>query len=129
MNTRTAQTYFQTPTEVVSTADGVNFAYRRLGPGGDVPPPISLSNMDDWDPLIVDGLASDREVITFDYPGLGGSTGVTPTTVPELTASGLDFLRVLDLTTVDFLGFSLNGMVAQQMARAEADSQSNMIVL
>ena len=119
MNTRTAQTYLQTPTEVVSTADGVDFAHRRLGPGGDVPLVLAAyfaSNMDDWDPLIVEGLASDREVITFDYPGVGGSTGVTPTTVPELTASCFDFLRALDLTTVDFLGFSLGGMVAQQMA-------------
>ena len=116
VNTRTAQTYLQTPTEVVSNADGVNFAYRRLGPGGDVPLVLAAyfaSNMDDWDPLIVDGLASDREVITFDYPG---ATGVTPTTVPERTASCLDFLRALNLTTVDFLGFSLGGMVAQQMA-------------
>jgi pimeloyl-ACP methyl ester carboxylesterase len=119
MNTRTAQTYLQTPTEVVSTADGVDFAYRRLGPGGDVPLVLAAyfaSNIDDWDPLIVEGLASDREVITFDYPGVGGSTGVTPTTVPELTASCFDFLRALALTTVDFLGFSLGGLVAQQMA-------------
>ena len=77
MNTRTAQTYLQTPTEVISTADGVDFAYRRIGSGGDLPLVLAgyfASNIDDWDPLIVDGLAADREVITFDYPGAGGSS-------------------------------------------------------
>jgi pimeloyl-ACP methyl ester carboxylesterase len=119
MNTRTAQTYLQTPTEVISTAEGVDFAYRRIGSGNDVPLVLGgyfASNMDDWDPLIVDGLAADREVITFDYPGMGGSTGVAPASVAELTVGCLGFLRALNLTTVDFLGFSLGGMVAQQMA-------------
>src|SRR6478672_8232463 len=100
MNTVAAQTYLQTPTEGVSTADGIDFAYRRTGSGGDVPLVLATylaSNMDDWDPLIVDGLAGDREVIKFGYPGVGGSTGVTPATVPELTASCLGFLRAPDL--------------------------------
>jgi pimeloyl-ACP methyl ester carboxylesterase len=131
MNTRTAQTYSQTPTEVISTVDGVDFAYRRLGSGGEVPLVLAAyfaSNMDDWDPLIVDGLAADREVITFDYPGVGGSTGVTPSTVPELTDSCFDFLRALGLTTVDFLGFSLGGMVAQQMAFEQPEMIRRMIL-
>src|ERR1700743_3704021 len=107
MNTRMAQTYLQTPTEVISTVEGVDFAYRHMGSGGDLPLLLAgyfASNMDDWDPLIVDGLAADRELITFDYPGIGGSTGITPATVGELTTSCLNFLRALDLTTVDFFG-------------------------
>jgi hypothetical protein len=81
VNTRTAPTYLQTPTEVASTADSVNFAYRRLGPGDDVPLVLAAyfaSNIDDWDPLIVDGPASDPEVITFDYPVVGGFHGRHP---------------------------------------------------
>jgi pimeloyl-ACP methyl ester carboxylesterase len=131
MKPPTAQTYSQTPTEVISTADGVAFAYRRMGPGGDVPLVLAgyfASNIDDWDPLIVDGLAVDREVITFDYPGVGGSTGVTPATVSELTASCLGFLRALGLTTVDFLGFSLGGMVAQQIAFEQPEMIRRMIL-
>jgi pimeloyl-ACP methyl ester carboxylesterase len=119
MKPPTAQTYSQTPTEVISTGGGLDFAYRRIGSGGDLPLVLAgyfASNIDDWDPLIVDGLAADREVITFDYPGVGGSSGVTPATVAELTTGCLDFLRALSLTTVDFLGFSLGGMVAQQLA-------------
>jgi len=131
MNTRTAQTYLQTPTKLISTADGVDFAYRRIGSGGDVPLVLGgyfASNMDDWDPLIVDGLAANREVITFDYPGMGGSTGVTPDTVAEVTVGCLGFLRAMGLTTVDFLGFSLGGMVAQQMAFEQPEMIRRMIL-
>ena len=131
MNTRTAQTYSQTPTEVISTVNGVDFAYRRIGSGGDVPLVLGgyfASNMDDWDPLIVDGLAADREVIAFDYPGMGGSTGITPATVAELTVDCLGFLRALGLTTVDLLGFSLGGMVAQQMAFEQPEMIRRMVL-
>lgn len=131
MRTRMAQTYLQTPTDVIRTVDGVDFAYRRIGSGGDVPLVLGgyfASNMDDWDPLIIDGLAADRELIAFDYPGIGGSTGITPATVGELTTSCLDFLRALDLTTVDFLGFSLGGMIAQQMAFEQPEMIRRMIL-
>jgi hypothetical protein len=60
VKTPTTQTYSQTPTEIISTVDGVDFAYRHLGSGGDlplVPTGYFASNMDDWESLIVDGLA------------------------------------------------------------------------
>jgi pimeloyl-ACP methyl ester carboxylesterase len=116
---------------VISTGDGVDFAYRRMGSGGDLPLVLAgyfASDIDDWDPLIVDGLAADREVITFDYPGVGGSSGVTPTTVAELTVDCLGFLRALGLITVDFLGFSLGGMVAQQIALDQPEMIRRMIL-
>src|SRR5271163_149262 len=130
MNTATTQTYSQTPTNIINTA-GVDFAYRRRGSGGDLPLVLAgyfTSNMDDWDPLIVDGLAADREVITFDYPGVGSSTGVTPANVAELSGSCLDFLHGLGLTRVDFLGFSLGGMIAQQMAFEEPGMIRRMVL-
>jgi pimeloyl-ACP methyl ester carboxylesterase len=86
------------------------------------------ANMDDWDPLIVDGLAADRDVITFDYPGIGSSTGATAATVPELAVDCVGFLRALGLTTVDFLGFSLGGMVAQQIASSHPGMLRRMIL-
>ena len=84
--------------------------------------------MDDWDPLIVDGLAADRDVITFDYPGIGSSTGDTPATVAELAVDCVGFLHALGLTTVDFLGFSLGGMVAQQIASSHPEMFRRMIL-
>jgi pimeloyl-ACP methyl ester carboxylesterase len=131
MNTPTIHTYSQTPTNVVRAASDIDFAYRRVGNRGGIPLVLAnywAANMDDWDPLIVDGLAADRDVITFDYPGIGGSAGATPATVAELTVDCVDFLHALGLTTVDFLGFSLGGMVAQLIASSQPEMFRRMIL-
>ena len=131
MNTPTMQTYSQTPIDVVRAANGIDFAYRRVGNRGDIPLVLGnyfAANMDDWDPLIVDGLAADRDVITFDYPGIGSSTGATPATVAELADDCIGFLHALGLSTVDFLGFSLGGMVAQQIASSHPHMVRRLIL-
>jgi pimeloyl-ACP methyl ester carboxylesterase len=131
METPTMQTYSHAPTPVVRARSGIDFAYRRLGDRGEVPLVLGnyfAANIDDWDPLIVDGLAADRDVITFDYPGIGSSTGATAATVAELAVDCLGFLDALGLTTVDFLGFSLGGMVAQQIASSNPEVVRRMIL-
>jgi pimeloyl-ACP methyl ester carboxylesterase len=118
------QTYSQVATDVVRAANGIDFAYRRMGNRGGIPLVLAnyfAANLDDWDPLIVDGLAADRDVITFDYPGIGRSSGTTPATVAELALGCVAFLHALGLMTVDFLGFSLGGMVAQQIASSDPE--------
>jgi pimeloyl-ACP methyl ester carboxylesterase len=84
--------------------------------------------LDDWDPLIVDGLAADRDVITFDYPGIGSSTGATPATVADFAVDCVAFLHAMDMTTVDFLGFSLGGMIAQQIASSHTETFRHVIL-
>jgi pimeloyl-ACP methyl ester carboxylesterase len=131
MSTSTTWTYFQAPTQIVRTSTGTDFAYRRVGDRGGTPLVLGnyfAANMDDWDPLIVDRLATDRDVITFDYPGIGGSTGSTAATVAELADECVAFLAALDLTAVDFLGFSLGGMVAQQIASSHPETIRRMIL-
>ena len=131
MNTPTIETYSQTPTHAVRAASGIDFAYRRVGNRGDIPLVLGnyfAANLDDWDPLVVDGLAADRDVITFDYPGIGCSTGTAPGTVAELAVQCLAFLHALGLTSVDFLGHSLGGMVAQQIASSDPDMIRRMIL-
>jgi pimeloyl-ACP methyl ester carboxylesterase len=108
-----------------------DFAYRRVGDRGGMPLVLAnyfSANMDDWDPIIVDGLAADRDVITFDYPGIGSSAGATPATVAEFAVDCVGFLHALGLTTVDFLGFSLGGMVAQQIASSHPEMFRRMIL-
>jgi pimeloyl-ACP methyl ester carboxylesterase len=131
MNTPTVSTYSQAPSDVVRAANGIDVAYRRVGKRGDTPLVLAnyfAANMDDWDPLIVDGLAADRDVITFDYTGIGSSGGVTPATVAEVAVDCVGFLHALGLTTVDFLGFSLGGMVAQQIASSHPEMFRRMIL-
>jgi pimeloyl-ACP methyl ester carboxylesterase len=131
MSTSATQTYSQTPTEVIGAASGVDFAYRRMGNRGGIPLVLAnyfAANLDDWDPLIVDGLAADSDVITFDYPGIGASTGTTPANVAEFAEKCVGFLHALGLTTVDFLGFSLGGMIAQQIASSHPEMLRRLIL-
>ena len=112
------ETHVSAPTQFVD-ADGVRFAHRRLGPARGVPLVLLQhfrGNMDNWDPEVVDGLAANRPVILFDNRGIGRSSGVTPYTVADMASDAIAFLDGLELSSVDILGFSLGGMVAQQMA-------------
>jgi pimeloyl-ACP methyl ester carboxylesterase len=106
------------PTQFIETRLET-YAYRRFGAGA-APPLVFLQHftgtLDNWDPAVADGLARGREVILFESAGLGRSTGEVPTTIAGMTAHLLAFVEALELTQVDLLGFSLGGMVAQQLA-------------
>ncbi|MBN3459319.1 alpha/beta fold hydrolase [Mycolicibacterium sp.] len=96
-------------------------AYRRFGRKSVTLPPLVLlqhfrGNLDYWDPALLDVLAADREVVTVDLPGVGGSTGTTPDNVTEMTRGALRFIDILGLRVVDVLGFSLGGHIAQELA-------------
>src|SRR5689334_21391895 len=97
-------------------ANGVTFAYRELGPRGGVPL-VFLHHftavLDDWDPRVIDGIAAERHVIAFDNRGIGASSGSVPSTVGEMAADAVGFIRALGHEQVDLLGFSLGGGVAQ----------------
>lgn len=60
-------------------------------------------------------IAAEREVVLVDNSGVGLSTGTTPHTVKELARDALAFIGVLHLTSIDVLGFSLGGFVAQEV--------------
>jgi pimeloyl-ACP methyl ester carboxylesterase len=87
------------------------------------------ANMDDWDPKITNGFAAERDVIIFDYPGIGRSTGATPSTVAAMTKDFVGFCRTLDLSSFDIVGFSLGGMIAQQLAFEFPDMVRRIILL
>jgi pimeloyl-ACP methyl ester carboxylesterase len=102
----------------VTAAGGVNLAYRDTG--GDGRPVLLLQhfrgNLDNWDPALVDELAANRRVITFDYEGVGGSEGTVAHTMAETAAGALSFLDAMNLEQVDLLGFSIGSFVAQEIA-------------
>lgn len=110
---------------------GTRFAYRELGPRGGVP--IILFNhwaavLDNFDPAIVDGLADQHHVIALDYRGVGGSGGSAPVTIDEMARDCIAMIRALSFATVDLLGFSLGGMVAQDVALKAPGLVRKMIV-
>ena len=71
---------------------------------------------DNWDPVLVDRLAQDREVILHANRGVGASTGVVPDTVSDMARDVLRFVDALPLRQIDLLGFSLGGYIGQELA-------------
>jgi pimeloyl-ACP methyl ester carboxylesterase len=123
-------THETTPTAFVE-AGNVRFAYRRFGQPGGVP--LLLLNyfaatLDDWDPKVTNGLAAGREVILFDNAGVGSATGETPPSVAAMTKDFVEFCRGLGLESFDVLGFSLGGMIAQQLAHDRPDMVRRIIL-
>jgi len=99
-------------------AKNEKYAYRRFGEGAGLPLLFLqhfTGTLDNWDPAVTDPLASRGEVILFDSAGIGRSSGKVPNTIREMAKHALTFLDGLGITTCDVLGFSLGGMVAQQM--------------
>ena len=112
--------YSELPNEVVSAANGVDYAYRDTR-GGDGAAPLVLlqhfrGNLDNWDPALIDALASTRRVVTFDNAGVGGSTGTTPDTIEQMARDAIAFLAAMEFGQADLLGFSIGSFVAQQIA-------------
>lgn len=110
--------FAEAPNQVIN-ANGIAFAYRELGPR-DGTPLVLLNHwgavLDNFDPRIVDGLASRHRIIAIDYRGIGGSSGSAPLTVDEMAHDTLAVIRALGFAEVDLLGFSLGGFVAQDVA-------------
>jgi pimeloyl-ACP methyl ester carboxylesterase len=118
------------PTQFVDAA-GVRFAYRRFGKSGGVPLVFNMhftGTMDHWDPLVTDGLAATREVILFNNAGISGTSGEVPASVEEMAANATAFIKALGLKTVDVLGFSIGGFVAQEIA-LQAPALARRLVL
>jgi pimeloyl-ACP methyl ester carboxylesterase len=121
MTEDSAGSYTGRPNQRTRAANGIEYAYRDTGAADGGGAPLILlqhfrGNLDNWDPALVDALASGRRVITFDNAGVGGSTGTTPDTVEQMARDAVAFIAALGLGPVDLLGFSIGSFVAQQIA-------------
>ncbi len=126
----TAYTHNNAPTQFVE-ANNIRFAFRRFGKPGAVPLLFNVhyrGTMDYWDPAVTDGLAQEREVILFDNAGVGASTGEVPNSFGGMAGNAIAFVRALGLEQVDVLGFSIGGMVAQEIA-AQAPALVRKLIL
>ena len=124
-------THETAPTKFIE-AKGIRYAYRRFGEAGKVPLlflEYFNSNMDGWDPAVTNGLVADHEIILFDNAGVGASRGETPYTVVEMTQHCIAFCRAVGLNAIHIVGFSLGGMIAQQLALEQPDLVRRLILL
>lgn len=131
MSSQIADSNVTAPTQFLQAGE-MRYAYRRFGAGSRLPL-LCLQHftgtLDNWDPAVTDPLAEGREVILFDNAGVGRSSGTVPQTIAGMAAHALAFLDVLGLKICDVLGYSLGGMVAQQMALESPSIFRRMILV
>jgi len=112
-------------------AGGIRFAYRRLG----VPERLPLvffqhfmGTLDDYDPALSDAFAADREVILFNNAGVASSSGTVPGTIEAMARDAITFIDALGLTTIDVVGHSMGGLVAQEVTLARPELVRRLVL-
>ena len=98
-DTALAPTYVDADNQMLGASNDVDYAYRVTG-ASDAPPLVALQhfrgNLDNWDPALIDALARDRRVITFDNRGVAASSGRTPSTIAQMARDAIDFIDALE---------------------------------
>ena len=114
------------------TAGDVTFAYRELGKQHGGTPVVFLVHLaavlDNWDPRIMDGIAAKHYVIAFDNRGIGASSGSPANSIEQMADDAVTFIQAMGLKQVDLLGFSMGGMVAQEIVLKEPELVRKMVI-
>ena len=119
---RESETYIHAPNKSIRTANGITYVYRELGEKIGIPIVFFThlsANLDNWDPRIIDGIAKQHWVITFDNTGVGLSNGQVPGTIKEMAEDAIDLIKALGFKQIDILSFSMGGMIAQELLELE----------
>jgi pimeloyl-ACP methyl ester carboxylesterase len=124
-------TWTQVPTKTLS-AGGVDFAYREVGKRNGGTPVLFLNHLaavlDNWDPRVVDGIAAKHHVIVFDNRGIGASTGSPANSMEQMADDAITFIKGMGFTQVDLFGFSMGGMISQEIVLKEPQLVRKMIL-
>lgn len=114
-------TYATVPTKFVE-ANGIKIAYRSYGKEGDIPVIYFnhlTANLDNCDPRIMDAIAENRHIISFDYRGVGATTGEQGTSIAEMAKDAIAFIHALGYKQVDIVAFSMGGFITQELLLIE----------
>ena len=117
------------PSKKVHVGD-IDIAYKIFGKGD----PILLINgysqsMDNWDPTLLERLASNHTVIIFNNRGVGNTTsGIKPFSIQQFANDTAGLLDVLEIKQADILGYSMGGFIAQELALTHPDRVGKLII-
>ena len=131
MEQKSAASWKTAPTQTLS-AGGVDFKYRELGKQNGGTPMVFLTHLaavlDNWDPRVIDGIAARHHVIAFDNRGIGASSGSPANSIEQMADDAITFIKAMGFQQVDLLGFSLGGMVAQEVVLKEPQLVRKMVL-
>jgi pimeloyl-ACP methyl ester carboxylesterase len=108
----------------------IDIAYKKFGNGD----PVLLINgysapMDFWDPDLLSKLASNYTVIVFNNRGIGNSSsGDKKFTLAQFANDTSGLLDALKIEKADVIGWSMGGMVAQELALNHPDKVRKLVI-
>ena len=117
------------PSKQVKVED-IDISYKIFGKGD----PILLimgyaGSMYGWDPVFLKGLSTNHTVIVFDNRGIGNTTvGSKNFTIDQFAADSAGLLDVLKINKSDVLGYSMGGMIAQQLTLNYPDKVDDLVI-
>jgi pimeloyl-ACP methyl ester carboxylesterase len=115
---------------VAATSAGP-LTYYRFGRGE----PLLLitgyrATVSEWSSAYLAALAAHREVIVMENPGVGASPWPqVPDTMRGMANVVSEFIDTTHLGKVDVLGWSMGGMVAQQLALSHPDQVKSLVLI
>ena len=124
-------TWKNVPTRSIKGGD-VTFVYRELGTHNPGVPLVCLIHLaavlDNWDPRVIDGLAANHHVVAFDNRGIGASSGSPANSIEQMARDAITFIKAMGFEQVDLFGFSMGGMIAQEIVLMEPQLIRKMII-
>ena len=118
------------PLKKVHVGD-IDVAYKMFGKGEPILLIASLGgSMDDWQPSILKELSSNHTVIVFDTRGVGNTTtGTRQNSIQQFANDTVGLLDALKIQKADVLGFSMGGMIAQQLAVTHPEKINRLLLV
>ena len=116
-------------TQKVHVAD-IDIAYKMFGSGT----PVLLINgfaapMDFWDPILLKELSTNHTIIVFDNRGIGNTTsGEKHFSIKQFANDTAGLLQALKIKKADVIGWSMGGMIAQELALAYPDKVGKLVI-
>jgi len=118
------------PVKKVHVGD-IDIAYRTFGKGEVLLLiPGSSMTMDEWEPNVINRLASNHTVIVFDNRGIGNTTAGNKTwSIEQFANDTAGLLTALKIEKpVEVLGFSLGGFIAQELTLMHPQKVNKLIL-
>lgn len=110
--------------------DDIEIAYKTFGKGI----PLVMINgygsiMDMWNARFLQNLAANHTIIIFDNRGIGNTTsGQKEFTIKQFAEDTFGLIDALKLDKTDILGFSMGGMIAQELALTHPDKVGKLVI-
>ena len=73
-------------------------------------------------------MAATHHVITFDNRGICASSGSPATSIEQMATDAIAFIKAMDFEQVDLFGFSMGGMIEQEIVLMEPQLVRKMII-